>query len=176
MTDTPLWIETMGGPLIAIPESACRHWQGGLENGEDYWRACAVSGYVGLIEVGTAQALVLGDVPALATFLPESRIFVRWLGADSAADIIDAATEAVESAQWEEELVWDVREPVILFDSVLGYDMIAEEEHLRVDLPPGRHTVRAATVETESVTAVVVRLDPVEQDGLQAVCKSSLAG
>lgn len=36
--------------------------------------------------------------------------------------------------------------------------MIAEEKHLLVRLSQGRHTVRAAYVETESVAMVIVEI------------------
>ncbi|WP_344447880.1 Imm21 family immunity protein [Acrocarpospora macrocephala] len=43
----------------------------------DYGRACAVDDFIGLIDVGTAQALVLGDDPARTTFLPEHGLLLR---------------------------------------------------------------------------------------------------
>lgn len=106
-----MWVETLGGPLIAIPESVCHHWGGGVQGDFDDWgdygRACAVSGYLGLIDVGPAKALVLGDAPAPTTFLPELGIFLRWVAADSTADILRAAAEATGTAPWEEELIWE---------------------------------------------------------------------
>ncbi|MER7211996.1 Imm21 family immunity protein [Streptosporangium sp. NPDC000239] len=160
-----LWVTTLGGPHIVIPESVCRYWNGVPEDYPnddddegDYGRAGEVDGYIGLIDVGPDKALVLGDYPAGTTFLPGHNIFVRWIAADSDADILQAATNMVGSAQWEEELVWDIREPVILFDSVHGYDYIRSEEHLRVDLPPGRYTVRAAYAQTEAADMVIVQL------------------
>lgn len=70
------WVTSAGGPLILIPESACHHWGGAPrtypDDEGDYGRACEVDGYVGLIDVGAAQALVLGDMPARTTFLPST--------------------------------------------------------------------------------------------------------
>jgi hypothetical protein len=68
MNSDRTWVTSAGGPLILIPESACHLWGGAPrtypdEEG-DYGRACDVDGYVGLIDVGAAQALVLGDMPA----------------------------------------------------------------------------------------------------------------
>ncbi len=124
----------------------------------DYRRACDVDGYIGLVDVGPAKALVLGDQPAITTFLPASDLFVRWIAASSEAEVLDVATEAVGSARWDEELTWDIDGPVILFDSVVGHDDLATEEHLRIDIPPGCYTVRAAYIQTETVMTVVVRL------------------
>ncbi|MGS2644212.1 Imm21 family immunity protein [Streptosporangium sp. LJ11] len=160
--EVPLWVTTLGGPHIVVPESACQYWNGVPkdypDDEGDYGRACEVDGYIGLIDVGPAKALVLGDHPAGTTFLPEHNLFVRWIAADSAAEILQAAIDVVGSAQWEEELVWDIREPVVLFDSVHGHDYIGSEEHLRVDLPPGRYTVRAAYAQTEAAYMVIVQL------------------
>nr|WP_063818136.1 Imm21 family immunity protein [Herbidospora sakaeratensis] len=157
------WVSSLGGPLIAIPESACRHWNGGrlmnrFDDEGDYRRACDVNGYIGLIDVGPAKALVLGDDPADTTFLPASNLFVRWIAAESPAEILDVAIQAVGSAHWDEELTWDVEGPVILFDSVFGYDDLITEDHLLVELSPGRYTVRAAYIETETVRTVIVQL------------------
>ena len=51
-------------------------------------RACRVGGDVGVVDVGDEQALVLADEPASTTYLPDRRIFVRWLCANSEADVV----------------------------------------------------------------------------------------
>ncbi|MGW1208054.1 Imm21 family immunity protein [Streptomyces sp. NPDC002499] len=72
---SPVWVESMGGPLIVIPVSALAAWRGCTETGvmagdasaaDDYDRACAVDDLAGVITVGEngAQALVLADEPA----------------------------------------------------------------------------------------------------------------
>ncbi|WP_063819226.1 Imm21 family immunity protein [Herbidospora cretacea] len=162
-SEGPPWVSTLGGPLIVIPESACRHWNGGQlmkhpDDEGDYRRACDVNGYIGLIDVGPAKALVLGDGPADTTFLAGLNLFVRWIAADSPAQILHVATEMAGSARWEEELTWDIQGPVILFDSVLGYEDLATEEHIRVELPAGRYSARAAYIQTERVWTVIVQL------------------
>lgn len=158
----PLWVTTLGGPHIVVPESACRYWNGSPKNYPDdegdYGRACEVSGYIGLIDVGPDKTLVLGDHPSDTMFLPGPNLFVSWIAADSTADILETAANAVDSSSWEEELTWDIREPVILFDSARSHQYITTEEHLRVDLLPGRYTVQAAHVQTEAVEAVIVQL------------------
>ncbi|MFJ4368884.1 Imm21 family immunity protein [Streptomyces chartreusis] len=66
---SPVWVESMGGPLIVIPVSALAAWRGCTESGvmagdataaDDYDRACAVDDLAGVITVGEngAQALV----------------------------------------------------------------------------------------------------------------------
>ncbi|MFE2267249.1 Imm21 family immunity protein [Streptomyces griseosporeus] len=127
---SPVWVESMGGPLIAIPVSALAAWRGCTENGvmagdataaDDYDRACAVNDLAGVITVGEngAQALVLADEPATSCYLPEHRAFLRWLAVDSEAGL-KAAAEAVLSdpaTAWEECGTWVSDGPALLMDS-----------------------------------------------------------
>ncbi|WP_433351889.1 Imm21 family immunity protein [Microtetraspora malaysiensis] len=162
-TATLAWVTSLGGPLILVPESACRHWQGapiehsGSEG--DYGRACAVDGYIGLIDVGPTQALVLGEEPADTTFLPEQKTLLRWCAAESADDLVEAAIEVIDSGTVpeDEELIWAVHEPLILFDSAFSHKEITSEEHLRIELTPGRYTVRAAYIERPKTWMILVR-------------------
>lgn len=85
-----VWITSTGGPLILIPESACDQWGGALDDYSDrtgaYGRACAVNDCVGLIDVGPAKALVLGDHPADTTFVPERGSLLRVIASDDDLD------------------------------------------------------------------------------------------
>jgi hypothetical protein len=160
------WVDTLGGPHILVPQSALPYWDGAptdsSEDEGDYGRACSVRSYMGLIDVGPAQALVLGDTPALTTFLTERKALVRWVGADSEEGIVHAAMEVMdaEPAPEDEALTWTIEEPLILFDSVLGHEEVPSWEHLRVDLTPGRYTVRAAYVEHPRAHLILVRFGP----------------
>ena len=90
------WVTSLGGPLILIPQSACHLWNGAPpdypddEEG-DYGRACAVDDYIGLIDVGHAQALVLGDYPAQTTFLPDHGILLRKIAGNDDDEVLEAA-------------------------------------------------------------------------------------
>ena len=161
----PVWVTTGGGPLIVMPESACPQW-GGVpatypdEEG-DYGRACAVDGYLGLIDVGGAKALVLGDYPARTTFVPAWNVFVRAIGLDADVNVEALASDLVPVARWEEALHWSVAEPVMLFDSVYSGAEFVAEEHLRLDLAAGVYTVEAAYVERPDAYVILVRLTAV---------------
>lgn len=139
------WVKSMGGPLIAVPVSALHQWGGCTEDGmivgdtdqpDDYDRACAVEGYAEVISLGVggnAFALVLGDEPATTCYLPEQRIFLRWLAADSATDLLAAAGAALRdpATRWEDCGHWDTDGPAVLMDSAWA------GKELGVPLPGG---------------------------------------
>ncbi|MER5399057.1 immunity 21 family protein [Streptomyces sp. NPDC002599] len=143
------WVESGGGPLIAIPETVLPFWAGadGDDMSCDYDRACDVDGFVGLLPVGDTRALVLGDDPASTTYLPEHGAFVRWCAADSEDELLAVVPAALSQARWEREVVWTVPGPVVLFDAAWPGTASGRADHLRVALEPGRYGVRAARVE-----------------------------
>lgn len=173
----------MGGPLIAVPVSALAAWRGGTEGGiaggdgntpDDYDRACEVDELAGVIEVGRggAQALVLADEPATSCFLAEQRVFLRWLGADSEADLIAAAGVALadSTTPWEQCGTWVTDGPAVLMDSaVAGADLNVEypgggrPEQAPVPLPAGVWTVRAVHTQVDEWSSIgLVQILPVD--------------
>ncbi|MEV0173818.1 immunity 21 family protein [Streptomyces sp. NPDC050803] len=142
------WVESGGGPLIAVPETVLPFWAGadGDETASDYDRACEVDGHVGLLPVGDSTALVLGDEPASTAYLPDHGTFVRWCAADSEAALLASVPAALAAADWADEVHWTVRGPVLLFDSAWPGTETERTDHLRVTLEPGRYAVRAAHV------------------------------
>jgi hypothetical protein len=169
MVNTP-WVTSLGGPLILIPESACPHWGGAPRNYPDdegdYGRACAVPGYIGLIDVATTTALVLGDQPARTSFVPEHRLLWREIAADIDLDPAAEAASLLPTVEWKPGLTWKVTEPLILFDSAYDYPHVlaASEEHQRIDLTPGRYHVQPAYIETPTAFLILVRLLPSNDD------------
>ena len=150
------WVESGGGPLIAVPEVVLPFWAGAdsEELDTDYDRACEVSGYAGLLPVGDSAALVLGDEPAATSYLPEHTTFVRWSAADSERDLLARVPAALETAVWEQELRWEVPGPVVLFDSAWPGGEADRQEHLRVPLTAGSYAVRAAYAQPGAETWV----------------------
>ncbi|WP_282700087.1 immunity 21 family protein [Streptomyces sp. CC219B] len=148
------WVESGGGPLIAVPEAVLPFWAGadGDETVSDYDRACEVDASVGLLPVGDATALVLGDEPASTAYLPEHGTFVRWCAADSEDALLASVPAALAAADWEDEVHWHVRGPVLLFDSAWPGPASERTDHQRVPLEPGRYAVRAAQARPEPVT------------------------
>lgn len=185
-----IWVEALGGPLIAVPVSALDGRRGCTQSGmvisdgdlsDDYDRACEVDGLAGVIAVGEedARGLVLADQPATTCYLPEHQAFVRWLGADSAAGLI-AAAEAVLSdptTQWETCGAWETDGPAVLMDSVTdGAELDVEypnagggPEQAPVPIRAGRWAVRAVDASPDDATSVgLVQLLPSGGDPLSS--------
>ncbi|MCX5137722.1 immunity 21 family protein [Streptomyces sp. NPDC060011] len=143
------WVESGGGPLIAIPEAVLPFWSGadGDEMSSDYDRACDVEGFIGLVPVGDSRALVLGDEPASTSYLPEHGVFVRWSAAESEDELLAVVPAALATAVWDPEVQWNVPGPVVLFDAAWPGQASERTDHLKVALAPGRYGVRAAHVE-----------------------------
>ncbi|MFD7679912.1 immunity 21 family protein [Streptomyces sp. NPDC060187] len=143
------WVESGGGPLIAIPEAVLPFWSGadGDEMSSDYDRACDVEGFIGLVPVGDSRALVLGDEPASTSYLPEHGLFVRWSAAESEDELLAVVPAALATAVWDPEVQWNVPGPVVLFDAAWPGTASERTDHLKVALAPGRYGVRAAHVE-----------------------------
>ncbi|MEU5892573.1 MULTISPECIES: immunity 21 family protein [unclassified Streptomyces] len=142
------WVESGGGPLIAVPETVLPFWAGadGDELASDYDRACEVDGYVGLLPVGDSAALVLGDEPASTTYLPDHGIFVRWSAGESEERLLAEVPAALDTAVWGPEVAWNVPGPVLLFDAAWPGNDSLRTDHVWIALDPGRYAVRAAHV------------------------------
>jgi hypothetical protein len=91
------WVSSLGGPLLVAPQSALSLWSGAdstdgpVEDWGDYGRACAIGGYIGAVAIGEQQALVLGDEPAMTTYLPSEQLFLRWAAAYEEDDLVRCA-------------------------------------------------------------------------------------
>ncbi|MFE1799654.1 immunity 21 family protein [Streptomyces sp. NPDC059517] len=159
------WVESGGGPLIAIPEVVLPFWTGadGDELASDYDRACEVEGLIGLVPVGNTTALVLGDEPAATTYLPEHGTFVRWSAGDSERELLAGVPDALATAEWGREVHWQVPGTVVLFDAAWPGRRAERPGHLRITLEPGRYAVRAAHAEPGPETWIgLVQLRPLE--------------
>lgn len=158
-----IWVESAGGPLLVVEQTALLDWAGAEE---DYERACAVDDVVGAIRVGdAAQALVMGDEPAGTTFIPALGVFVRWLYGEDGTDVVAAVEASLPTAEWDASALFDVSGPLVLFDaSCPGADVVIEETDspdqqateyartengLRVTVPRGRYVVESADVKPD---------------------------
>ncbi|MFK0099792.1 Imm21 family immunity protein [Streptomyces sp. NPDC091040] len=166
---SPVWVESLGGPLVVVPVSALASWDGCTESGliagdatapDDYDRACAVDDLAGVIPLDEegAQALVLADEPATSCYLPQHRTFLRWLAADSEAGLRAAADMVLAdpATVWVECGTWASDGPAVLMDSAeAGSDLGVEypgggvPAAAAVSLPAGRWRVRATHTEAD---------------------------
>ncbi|MER7598485.1 Imm21 family immunity protein [Streptomyces hydrogenans] len=157
------WVQSMGGPLIVVPVTALDQWGGCTEDGvivggtdvpDDYDRACDVEGWAGIVAVGTeGSGLVLADEPATTCYLSEQNVFLRWLAADSDAELLEAAKTVMEdpATEWEDCGVWETDGAAVLLDTaVAGADLAVKypdqrglPEQAQVSVPAGRWSVRA---------------------------------
>ncbi|MFI5527875.1 Imm21 family immunity protein [Kitasatospora sp. NPDC051853] len=193
----PGWVDSMGGPLIVVPVSALEQWDGCTETGmivgdgdqpDDYDRACAVGDLAEVISLtghSTVSALVLGDEPSSTCYIAERRAFVRWLAADSDAELLAAAEAMLNdpTTPWEDCGVWQTDGPAVLMDSAeagqsLGVpypDGRGQPEQAPVPVPAGRWRVRAFhDWSSESTWVGVVQLLP-EVDAQPATALSAPA-
>ncbi|MEV0329410.1 immunity 21 family protein [Micromonospora echinospora] len=164
------WVSSAGGPLLVAPQSALSLWTGAdsadgpEESWGDYGRACAIDGLLGLVAVGQWQALVLGDEPAMTTYLPSERLFLRWAAAYEEDDLVSAARRAVDDGvKWDadEDVRWVVDGPVVIFDSAWPGAELEPDNHLVIDLPRSEYRVRATYRADGDNWMILVQLQPV---------------
>ena len=158
MSSLPKWIESTGGPLIAIPETHLLMWTG--TDGPDYERACAISNYVGTLSVGDAQALVFGDEPMSTTCveLPSVGLLIaRWMWAPDRA----SATQALASVTkndfvnpLESIAVRSASRRYRMFDSAFPYSEV--DSQLALILPSGQYCVRTIEFAPSDTTRFII--------------------
>lgn len=179
------WMSSNGGPLLLVPGEYLsswrgidpppdgRHieaqfrWAGPDEPATDYDRACDVTGYVGLLDIGAGQGVVLGDEPHSTAWRPLlagdsdndlGGLLIRCVYADSDDDDIIAALEHVPQAAWQDEdLALDVgHEPLYLLDAAYAGSDLEGDDHLTIHLPAGRYTIATAEYEPDDHTSLVL--------------------
>ena len=167
----------MEGPLLLMPGEHLASWggveppadgrcieaqfrfRGQDEPATDYDRACdvATAGYLGLLDVGTGQGLVLGDEPLSTAWQPAADaaardgvdntggILIRWVYTNSEADVIGALKHVPETRWQDEGLVFSVgREPLYLLDATCPASEFERDDHPTIQLPPGRYALATA--------------------------------
>jgi len=158
------WLNSLGGPLILLPEELVGHWRG--MDGGDYDRACAVDDYVGLVDVNTGTGLVLDDEPlqtCWSALSAESGMLVRWVHADSEASVTNALRNVPAS-------IWEVTRlrirtesgKFLLFDSVLSGKEV--EDSLLIAVRPGIYAIDSAEYRPDAKTCLILhRLRPSDE-------------
>ncbi|TDC40843.1 hypothetical protein E1281_38015 [Actinomadura sp. KC345] len=119
-----------GGPFIAIPDSVRDQWHGADPDSDfegpydtrgDYGRACQATDadyHVAVIDVGGAQALVLGEGKGAATFLHDRLLFVQYAPDGPESEFLAGLDARLAAPAWQRSaLTWTVPGPAKLFDS-----------------------------------------------------------
>ncbi|WDJ07084.1 Imm21 family immunity protein [Xanthomonas campestris] len=98
------WIESSGGPLVLLHRDLLPEWCGSTgsvvdADATDYTRACDVIDELGVIDVGSRQALVLGDEPdrTALTKRGKSIFIIRWRWAPSEGDLLEELRDGLDA-------------------------------------------------------------------------------
>ncbi len=185
------WMNSHGGPLLLVPGEfllswrgicpptdgrqieAMFRWDGPDSPACDYDRACDVDDYLALLDIGAGQGLVLGGEPMGTAWSPTTSadsltnsggILIRWVYANSVADVIEAVERVPEAAWAHDGLALMVGQaPLYLMDSATPADELGKfdklgihEDHLKIHLPAGRYAVATAIIEPDPHTSLVL--------------------
>jgi len=152
------WIESAGGPLILLEGRLLSDWHG-IET-DDYDRACGIDDYLGLLNVGSGRALVLGEEPMPTAWLSEPGMLVRWQYADDNESVVEAIAD-LSKASWEETgIVLDVSDSsLVLFDATCpGKDPDCNRTgcKLNIVLKEQRYLIETAHYTPDENTALIL--------------------
>ena len=171
------WIESAGGPLLLLSEQSFGNWGGvlALASGPAahasyipggkpsvYDRACSVEWYIGLIEIGAEQGVVLGGEPLRTAWLPvrgkSGGIIVRWVFGESESEFL-GWLEKIPEAIFRSDGTLVVKEPkLFLFDAAVAGRNVKKrpEEYLSIELEPGTYEITTAVCQPDAWTSMVV--------------------
>lgn len=165
------WIKSEGGPLICVEKEMATLWQGvhgssasghaTTEIPSDYDRACAVTGYLGMVDMPRRRALILGDMPLETTvWCPSSGfpLILRLFYIDDGVDLLQLLkahgsldfTNPIESIDCEFE-----SGQMVIFDSAVPGHL---EGHARLtfDVRPGSYRILTKVFAPDSRTSVLI--------------------
>lgn len=179
------WVGTFGGPLIVVPAGIARRWRGAnlftrlaQDNPsirrwanppqvDDYARACAVEGYLGVLKVGRGTGMVLRGEGEPATFLTADGggVFVQVsysdLPEDGISDLVNESPEAIwEPTPYQLQVS---RGGLLMFDSACAGDDLPSEPGeganvpwMRLRLVPDTYSIETAVYEPDSGTRLIL--------------------
>jgi Immunity protein 21 len=175
---TLTWLASAGGPLLLLPgaylaawegtnpPSAGRvlqarfRWQDSAAMATDYDRACDVDDYLGLLDIGGTQGLVLGDEPLATAWLPDgdsgkTGMLIRWVSADDEAHILAALTHIPDHVWDPAHLLFPVGStPLYLFDAAIPGSKV--DAYLVIHLNPGSYLISTAVYKPDNGTELIL--------------------
>lgn len=180
------WMASNGGPLLLVPGEHLASW-GGIDPprdgrrieakfrcfpddlATDYDRACDVEGYLGLLDIGAGQGLVLGDEPCRTAWLESMArhdgdedsvlggMLVRWVYGNSEAEALATIDHVPQSAWRDDDLVLTVgKEPLYLLDAAYNPDDLQGDDHMTIRLPAGMYSIATAEYEPDAHTNLIL--------------------
>lgn len=157
------WIESTGGPFILLSDALSTQWRG-CEG--DYERACAIADWLGVLKVGTREALVVNDEPMpTAKFIGANYcLLVRWSCASDEQTVLRHLEHAGHLAFPVPSVVVDFGSRfVVLFDSSESGSDVGSEESLRLELPSARCALNTLDWRPDRDTRLILHsFSPVE--------------
>jgi len=127
------WINSTGGPLVALEEECANEWTGIQGDPSDYEIACQTKDYVDIVRLHGSEVLVFGDEP-LQTLVAhsETSIFVvRWMWAESENDVF-SEIEKIDQNIFDHTKSINIRwksQNIVLFDA--SSENYKEESYIR---------------------------------------------
>ncbi|MFB7949084.1 Imm21 family immunity protein [Kitasatospora phosalacinea] len=151
METETVWINSLGGMYVCLPEPVRELWQGGVEEDEDdpeestdFWRAGQTGGVVGTYSVAGFQALILAGGEGPVTYVPSLDLFVQRKAKTSVMNVVETVIEAFPALRWETITQWDAGSDLVVFDAVWPGSEVPPNRLLRVPRPTGRVNVQVA--------------------------------
>ncbi|HET7077814.1 MAG TPA: Imm21 family immunity protein [Chloroflexia bacterium] len=176
--NTLTWLASAGGPLLLLPGEYLAAWEGTNPPSEgrildarfrwgdpaavstDYDRACDVAEYLGLLDVGGGQGLVLGDAPLATAWLPDgdsgrAGMLVRWVSADNEVQILVALAHIPDHVWDPAPLLFPAGStPLYLFDAAIPGSEV--DNYLTLDLDPGSYLIHTAIYKPDDSTELIL--------------------
>jgi hypothetical protein len=181
------WIESAGGPLVIISDDAINLWSGiykresylldkiedaydFMDSTEtDYGKSCLVDDYLGLVEVGKENGIVLGDEPMPTTIFNSSDNEINiarfcYYGIKDSEHYADKLLSDLDLAlidNWEYKLTVTFNsEKLFLFDSAVdGKGLYKRQENtdfLLSHLTPGQYKVFTSVYEPDKEIKLIL--------------------
>ena len=173
------WISTGGGPLLLIPQKSLTLWEGSHkpsagrvveakfrwhspdDPATDYDRAVdlSLSADLAILELGSDNAIVLGDEPSSTSWWPinaENGLIVRRIYAEN-DDAIISCLNKIPREIWEStNIAFNVPDcPLIIFDSAYPGSLI-EDNCLIFSISEGVYSIETCFFRPDDETGLVL--------------------
>lgn len=152
------WIQSTGGPLLLMADALLPSWRG---TEQDYARACGIDDWLGVLSVGSGNALVLGDEPMQTTAWQEDNrcLLVRWSYAQDESIVVKHLMTADQLEFSGPGTMIDFgSRSVTLFDSSAAGSDLHDEETLRIKLPAQTCEISTLNWKPDQHTRLILHL------------------